>query len=59
MMQSPLDNSTFFANESHVACLFRDTNFVLDSFGAGTESLSFQLGGIGKLTSRPAPEYKV
>lgn len=46
LMQSPLDNNTFFANESHVTCLFRDTRFVLDGFGAGAGPISFQLGGI-------------
>ena len=46
IMQSPLDNSTFFKNDSHVTCLFRDHGFVLDGFGVGAGPVSFHIGGI-------------
>ena len=46
MMQSPLDNNTFFRNESHVTCLFRDSSFTLNGFGGGVGPVTFQLGGI-------------
>ena len=56
IMQSPLDNSTFFRNDNHVTCLFKNSSFVLNGFGAGVGPVNIQLGGVagsGSEYSRP------
>jgi hypothetical protein len=46
-MQSPLDNNTFFSNESHATCLFRSHSFMLNGLGGGDAgAASFQIGDI-------------
>ncbi|KAK8057900.1 hypothetical protein PG996_011837 [Apiospora saccharicola] len=55
--QSTLPNDTFYKNDRHVACLFRDTKFVLEpkevSAGAGAKAgpATFEVGVTGKVDS--------
>ncbi|KAF4977217.1 hypothetical protein FZEAL_6245 [Fusarium zealandicum] len=42
IMQVDLPNDTFYPNEEHVTCLFKDTSFILD-FEAGLRAIGFQI----------------
>lgn len=43
IMQADRPNDTFYPNEEHVTCLFKDTNFILD-FGVGAKGVGLNIG---------------